>query len=371
MTQEAKKVEKAKNIRKTNRQKIAVSVLGRNISENNGINVRAKSIAELVREEHDAVLIGRGNKAQVQKDAIIVTPEKTKLWNLKLIPAIIQNKFNCVYCVGDLFGFLTYYALSKIYHYRVMFDATGIYSQLATTPRFGATFYKILERLVVKSADHVTAIAGYVSDFYSKYRNVALLPLFIDEDVFRRQEVQSGGDCEERKLLGMIGPFDSSSNNYYRYFLEANLGRFNKELRFLLIGRCDQKIEDECVEYTGYLASVQDYVRQLSTLDAVLLPHKPLDPGPYSKILESMSCALPVFTTPEGIIGLDFVAPGKDILVFEEEELADKVSQLIFDDKLMKEIGQNARITVEKHYSKKANRTMLLDALRILEDEQH
>ena len=318
-----------------NKIKIAVSVLGWDISENNGINVRAKSINELL-EGYNVTLIGMSNKKQKLKDTIVIKPRRKLLWNFELIPVIMKNKFNCIYCVGHLLSFLTYYILSKIYHYKIIFDATGNYSELKMWPRSSTNVYKILEKFVMKHADYVTAIAGYVFEFYKKYnKNIDLLPLFVAEDVFKKNMIRSKQKVKKSKLLGMIGPFDSSINRYYIHFLNKNLDKFDDKINLVLIGKCEDKIETERITYTGYLDSIKDYVDQLCSLDAVIIVHKPEDPGPYTKIIESMSCALPVFTTPKGIFGLDYVTPGKDILVFEEKELINRVNELIFDDKLI------------------------------------
>ena len=118
--------------------------------------------------------------------------------------------------------------------------------------------------------------------------------------------------------------------------------------------------------YTGYLDSVQDYIDVLSDLDAVLIPSKIATLGPLNKIIEPMSCSLPVFTTPKGMVGLYYVKPGKDILIFEESELVNKINTLIFNDKLMKTIGKNARGIIEKFYSKKAIEYKLNEVIETL-----
>lgn len=351
-----------------NKIKIAVSVLGNDILENNGLNVRAKRIAELLKEKYNVTLIGRGNKGQELKDTIIIKPAKTKLWNFKLIPVIIRNRFDYIYCVDDLFGFLTYYMFSKIYRYKIIFDITRIHSEFSTSPRLPTIIYRIIEKFVIRYADHVTAVAGYVINFYQKYNeNINLVPLFADEDVFRKNEITTKQNIKKNnKLLGIIGPFNTLSRKCYLDFLYDNFDKFDDRIDFILIGKCDDRIESERITYTGYLDSIKDYVAQLSSLNVVLLVHTPMDPGPYTKILESMSCALAVFTTPKGIVGLDYVTPGEDILVFEEEQLIDKINELIFDDELMEKIGGNARVTVEKYYSKKANKKKLIDIIETL-----
>lgn len=85
--------------------------------------------------------------------------------------------------------------------------------------------------------------------------------------------------------------------------------------------------------------------------------------GPLNKIIEAMSCSVPVFTTPKGAVGLYGVEPNKHILVFEEAELVDKVNDLVFHGERMREIGRNARSVVEEYYSKKVNEEKLVNIL--------
>ena len=355
--------------------KIAVSVLG-NMSEDNGTTVRAKRIFELLKKRYDTKLIARGGKNKELENTIIVKPERTKLWNLKLIPIIIKNKFDCIYCSGDFLGFMTYYLLSKIYSYKIIFEAHGIKSVEykeghpdGLINRFKFRMFQILEKFVVKHADYIIALSPDIYEFYKRYnKNIDLIPVFVDEDRFRMSEKAKDKryDKKGEKLIGLIGPFEFGNiNMYFLDFLYNNLNKFNEKIKFVIIGKCDYKIKNERIIYTDYLDDIQDYVNQLATLDAVLIPSKLPSFGPLNKILEPMSCSVPVFTTPIGVIGLDNIENGNSIFIFEEDELIGKINEMIFHEKLMEKVGNNARITVEKYYGKKVNETKLV---KIMED---
>ena len=185
----------------------------------------------------------------------------------------------------------------------------------------------------------------------------------MDENIFKKNEEVNKFRAKGIKIIGLLGPFDIQLNEIYLNFLYDNLSRFDDRIHFVAIGKCNNRIENERITYTGFLNSLQDYINQISSLDTVLLIDKPLNPGPYTKILESMACSLPVFTTPKGRLGIEYTEPGKDILVFERDELPEKVNELTFDEKLMLEIGKNARITIEKYYSKSVNEKKLIGIL--------
>ena len=356
-----------------NEIKIAVSVIV-NAFESDGTTVRAIRILKILKNHYDLSLITRANEKQKLKDledlkVIIVNPDKTKLWNLKLISLMMKNKFDVVYCSHDWFGFLTYFLLSKIYKYKIIFEAHSILSEEHKEMGYSKIQVKlnqIHEKFVIKHADHVIALSENTLVFYKKYnKNIDLVPVFIDEDVFRiNKKIESKKYERDFKLIGLIGPFNIISNEYSLEFLYKNIKRFDDKIKFVVIGKYDNKIENERIIYTGYLESIRDYIDTLSNLDAVLIPSKIATSGPLNKIIEPMSCSLPVFTTPKGMVGLYYIEHGKDIHVFEEDELVDNVNELIFDDELMKEIGKSARITVEKYYSKKANEKKLIEIIK-------
>ena len=79
-----------------------------------------------------------------------------------------------------------------------------------------------------------------------------------------------------------------------------------------------------------------------------------------------MACAIPVFTTPKGVMGLYWVEPGKDIIVAEPNELVGVVNKEIFNDELMIEIGNRSRKIIEKYYSRRSNEEILLRVIDTL-----
>lgn len=284
------------------------------------------------------------------------------LLNLKLAFVLLRNKFDIVYCVTEWLGVPSIYLMSKVKRYQIIFDAQGIWSSDR-----GLDHQNIItkldqrfEKFVMKHSDFVIAISEDVVEFYQAYNSqIDLVASCVDTDIFR---AESKIERTNTKLIGLIGSFDSlrTRQQHSLDFLYAKIGQFDSRIRFVVIGRCDKRIDNARITYTGYLESLADYVAQLSRLDAVLVAEGVANFGPLTKIVEPMSCSLPVFTTPKGIVGTRHVKPGENILVFDEEELVEKVNTLIFDDKLMTEIGTNARKTAEQYYSKKASEEKLL-----------
>lgn len=293
-------------------------------------------------------------------------------WNPKLALTMLNNQFDIIYCAWDFLGFLSVYPISKIKRYKIIFEAHSVYSaeiQSSGGSKLRIMLTKILEQFVISRADSVIALSKNTMEQYKKFnKNIYLIPVFVDTDLFKRS---FHNEKTESKLIGLIGPFDMSIRNQCQLkFLYDNLNIFDEKIKFLIIGKCDWRISTDRIQYTGYIDSISEYANQISKLNAVLVPEEISTTGIPNKILEPMSCGVPVFTTFQGILGLSLVRPGEDILVFSKEELATKINQLIDDDAFITKIGNNARRTVEKYYSKSKNEENILAVIQNLMNQK-
>jgi glycosyltransferase involved in cell wall biosynthesis len=174
----------------------------------------------------------------------------------------------------------------------------------------------------------------------------------------RRAEQFKESIFRGKKLVGVIGPFDIKWNESSLDFLEKNINQFDPRITFAIIGRCKRKKMIARTFYTGYLT---DFNTFLSHLDAVLVTSTLSTSGPLNKIIEPMACSLPVFTTPEGFVGMDYAKAGKDIVVAKQIDMVRTVNSLIFNESLMTTIGRAARSTVQRYYSLDVNRERLFE----------
>lgn len=349
--------------------KIIVSVLA-DLNEMDGTSVRANRIYKILKNKFEVSLIHRG---KLDSPGIIsIIPEKTKFWNFKLIPIILKNQIDLVYCCTDYFGFLTYFLLSKFYKYEIIFEAHGIKSKEyfeGSDPennlieRIKFKFYQILENFVIKNSNYVIALSNDIYNYYKHLNNeMSIIPVFVDEEKFISNSIKL--ENSNYKTLGLIGPFTKGNiNNEFLKFLIDNFGKFNENIKFKVIGECDNKIENDKILYTGYLSN-SEYVQSINSLNALLVPSKYPSYGALNKVLEAMSCSIPVFATSKATIGIDNLKNFQNILVFREDELIDNINNLLFDDNLMKGIGFNSRITIEKYYSKKVIEQQLINIIK-------
>src|ERR1035437_393203 len=351
--------------------KIAISALS-DISMNNGTSVRAKRVFELLQEEeYDCRLIMRGRGQSKADNVEVIKP--SKLWNFQLIPVVLKNRFDLVYCSNDLWGFFTYFALAKLYNFKIVFEAHGILSlereQQLPNPspidKVRVNMLKLREKFAVKHADCIIALCSDIYKHYATFnKRICLVPVFVDETRFKRRDYNAQcSQYDEGKTIGLIGPFIQKTgiNTYALDFVYRNMDKFDERIKFTVIGACDYKqIRSERIQYVGYLKKFQDYVDQLNRLDAVIVASRFPTSGPLNKILEPMACSLPVFTTPVGAIGLDHISSGKDIFISDESALVTQVNESFFDSDLMERVGKNARYTIEKYYSKTVNGKKLI-----------
>ncbi|MGZ7138654.1 MAG: hypothetical protein ACXVI7_10750, partial [Halobacteriota archaeon] len=91
--------------------KIAVSCLC-DISKSDGTSVRAKRVFEVLQKKYDCTLIMRGVVESKPDNVELIRP--SKLYNFQLIPVVLKNRFDLVWCSNDFWGFFTYFALAKL-----------------------------------------------------------------------------------------------------------------------------------------------------------------------------------------------------------------------------------------------------------------
>jgi len=246
---------------------IGISVIV-DIFDDDGTTVRPKRIAKILKDKFNISFITRSDENIETLDGLkvhIVKPAKTKLWNLKLISKLYKNEFDYIYCSNDWFGFFTYYLLSKIYHYKIIFEAHSIVSKelkIRQVSKFKLLFYQILESIVIRQADSIIALSENTYEYYKQFNDhIELIPVFIDEKLFISNNKQNPSN--NKKIIGLIGPFDNFGNEYFLEYLYDNIKNFDERIKFLLIGKCENKIENSRISYTNYINELEDYIKIL------------------------------------------------------------------------------------------------------------
>jgi sugar transferase (PEP-CTERM/EpsH1 system associated) len=104
--------------------------------------------------------------------------------------------------------------------------------------------------------------------------------------------------------------------------------------------------EHPSITVTGTVSDIRPYLQQATIAVAPLT----YGVGIQNKILEALSCATPVITTPQAVSALG-VKPGREVLVAQDPEVfARQVLQLLGDPQQQHRVGQAGRLYVEAHH---------------------
>jgi len=348
--------------------KILLSII-EDLSLVNGTTVRAKKVMDALRSRHNVEVVTRSSTPVTSIAQILqtkprkikrVSPSTTKLWNIKTVPPVVEGAYDLIYCVADLFGFLTYFLLAKLLGFKLLFEAHALaHEEQRSLSTFRRILYFCLELFIAKKSDIVVALSKPTYDFFTALnRNVFLVPVFVSEDLHTQKKETPVGP---HRRIGIVGPFDSVFNYYQLEFLYQNLNSFNPAFSFSIIG-ASKKTPHKQIEYKGHLKTRTQYLNELCKLDALLVPVKYPTLGPKNKIIEAMACGIPVFTTHEGIKGLDYAQPGQNIIVGTPETLVELVNTMLPSDQINK-IILAAQETINKYYSASSCRRKLLSVL--------
>jgi glycosyltransferase involved in cell wall biosynthesis len=237
----------------------------------------------------------------------------------------------------------------------------------------GDTIREILasEKKVVSSADYVVVLSDEAEEFYRLINpQITVIPATVKEVSCNAKQLVGSGDGT--KKVGLVGPYDNPRNLAELRFVYENLGRFDGRIRFRVLGIFSERMDDPRMEYLGFLASKQDFLESISALDAVIVPSRIATFGPLTKIVETMMCGVPVFTTPKGATGLSHLVDGVNIFISPEEDIVERVNKSLFDDSLMRRVGAEAKRTIHEHFSAEANSKKLFELVdKTLAERRH
>jgi len=138
-------------------------------------------------------------------------------------------------------------------------------------------------------------------------------------------------------------------------------------VKFYIVGRNpSSKIkklsDDPDIEVTGFVEDIRPFYAHAHICVAPLLVAR----GIQNKILEAMAMGKPVVCTPQAFEGID-ASPDIDILVAKNsQDFATKILSLLENPLKSKNIGEQARKTVEIKYSWERNLSSILDLINAI-----
>ncbi|UCB56958.1 MAG: glycosyltransferase family 4 protein [Candidatus Omnitrophota bacterium] len=226
-------------------------------------------------------------------------------------------------------------------------------------------FYDIL-----RLSAHIMVCNQYMKELVGRYNsNVTVIPTAIDTDKFIVKDLSLHNN---KLILGWIG---SPSTLPYLLHIKRPLQKisekYNVALKIVGGGR-DVKMPG--VEVINEKWTLKNDIQSFQSLDIGLYPlpqdERAMAKTPF-KTIQYMSVGMPVVASQAGAIG-NIIKDGiNGFLALTEEDWLKKLSILIENAQLRRDLGVEGRRTVEERYSVKGNAPKFLEILQNVYDKRY
>ena len=295
--------------------------------------------------------IGAGNK-------ILDKPLLPNLGFLKAVSFHKKKKYDLIHGFMASQGSAAAY-LFKLFYPKVPFVLTLQEGDLGRN----SPFDRFWQRRVIKKADVITAISGYLAEFakrYNKRAPVHIVPNGVDLEKFRKQEL---GIMNYGKDKVIITVSRLVRKNGIDTLIKAvpKLKSLIPDSKFIIqiIGEGPERkkleklaVKSGVTDKVRFLGSVSndEVPGHLAEADVFVRPSR--SEGLGSAFLEAMAAGVPVIGTRVGGIP-DFLKDWKTGLFCktdDPEDLAQKIDMILKDDNLSGKLVENGRKLVEERY---------------------
>lgn len=219
---------------------------------------------------------------------------------------------------------------------------------------------------LIAMADLVFAGNSYLTNYAKKFnKNAYLIPTTIDTDYHIKKITAKKKD---RICIGWTGSLTTIQHFEQAIpYLRKLKEKFTDKIYFKVIG--DAAYKNPELDIQGLAWTAASEIADLSEFDIGIMP-LPDDEWARGKCglkaLQYMALETPVVMSPVGV-NVEIVTDGVNgFLASNEKEWVDKLSLLIKDAELRKQVGIEARKTVEERYSIKSQRNNYLSYLKNL-----
>ncbi len=250
--------------------------------------------------------------------------------------------WDSVDCISHLFRQAAVSSESMMGRWRSRFE-------LKRTERYEGWLVNQFDRVLVTSAIDGQALSSLSNNGAAK--RISVLPNGVDVDYFSPDTAVP----REKDTIIVSGKMSYHANITMTMYLVneimPHVWARRPDIKLWIVGKDPTREiralgEHTAVTVTGTVPNLRDYLRR-ATVAATPIPY---GAGVQNKVLEAMSCATPVVTTPQAIAALD-VVPGRDILVAEEPKAyAQTLLDLMDNPQQQQQLGQSGRNFIETQH---------------------
>jgi glycosyltransferase involved in cell wall biosynthesis len=219
---------------------------------------------------------------------------------------------------------------------------------------------------IISLSDLVIAGNNYLADYARKYsQNVVVIPTTIDTDYHKEAILYS----DRRTIcIGWTGSHTTIKHFEFAVpFLKKLKQKYGDKIYFKVIG--DSSYKNTELGITGITWNKENEIKELSTFDIGIMP-LPDDEWAKGKCglkgLQYMALEIPCIMSPVGV-NCEIISDGiNGYLAKNNKEWVEKISLLIENNELRKQIGVHARKTVEEKYSVESQKEKYLNLFKQL-----
>jgi len=279
---------------------------------------------------------------------------------LKAYPTFLESDIIQIDAPVPLGCFVTFF-LGRILGKTVVVDSHDVFQALRI--EYSNAMRRILElpmeKIAYRCATLILTVSQKDRKLLARYgvtpSKTVVIPNGVDTSMFSQQtnadEVKSNYNLNGAFTVIFVGNMEYPPNQEAVDLIATKLApKVSNEIpnvKFLMVGRKPLKLPNApALIFTGV---VQDVAQFASASDVAIAPllH---GSGTRLKILEYLSCGLPVVSTSVGIEGLK-VRNGVHVLVEDDmDRFSEKVIELLRNKKLRKNLGNSGRELVVREY---------------------
>lgn len=259
------------------------------------------------------------------------------------------------------------YIFAKVLHKKIIYDLDdAIYMGNTSSANNFLKYLKCPSKIkkIIKISSHVIACNEYLASYAEKYNNnVTVIHTSVDTEKFKPVN-------REKKENIVIGWMGSHSTAKYLSELKDVFFKLGAKYKFTvkIIGAGEgYDFEIPGVNVVKLDWSLKDEIAQFQSFDVGVypLPENEWTKGKTGfKTIQYMSVGIPCVVSDVGA-NKDIIEDGVNgYLVRTEEEWIEKLSKLIKDPSLRREIGIAGRKTVEQKFSVKTNALMYIKIIK-------